>query len=77
MVMSTTSELARYVMGWREVVDVHRWHEFRAGLLSVWEIIILIQDMIEAGVVPSAMMEQAGHLIDLGLCRVPDLMTYH
>ncbi len=66
-----------YVMHYREPVPMRRWHAFRAGLLSTWEIVILMQDMIEAECVPSALLEQAAYLVSIGLCRVPDQMTYH
>ena len=66
-----------YVMAWREPVPLHRWHAFRAGLLSTWEIVILFQDMIEAECVPAALLENAAYLVAIGLCRVPDQMTYH
>lgn len=66
-----------YEMGYKQPVKMKRWHYFRAGLLSVWEINILFQDLIEAEAIPSARLNEAQHLVSLGHCRIPDMMTYH
>ena len=59
-----------YKMGWQETVSVNRWHQFRAGILTVWEINLLFQDMLEAHVVPAAELEHAMYLIQMGHCHV-------
>lgn len=66
-----------YVMGFGAPVTAHRYHQYRAGLLSPWEIVVLYQDMIEANQLPSALVGYANNLLDLRLCRIPDAMTYH
>lgn len=66
-----------YEMGYGAEVKAQRYHNLRAGLLSTWDIVILYQDMIEAGCVPQALLPYAAQLVAQGLCRVPDQMTYH
>lgn len=66
-----------YVMGWRADVMKQRYLDYRAGLLDCNEIAVLYQDMIEAEILPAALVDPAMHFIQMGLVRVPDQMPYN
>jgi len=68
---------AGYVMQYCGSVTAQRYHNLRAGLLDPWEVVLIFQDMIEAQCLPQARLEQAAHLVAVGLCQVPDQMNYH
>jgi hypothetical protein len=66
---------AGYVLQYRGGVSKQRYHDYMAGLLNEWEIVVLYQDMLEADVLPLRMMDGALHLIQMGLCRLHEQQT--
>lgn len=66
-----------YTMGWRATLPTQRYHDYRAGLLDPWEVVVFYQDMIEAGVVPASLWCYVQHFLETGLCRLPELMPYN
>lgn len=58
-----------YTLRYKEPVQAQRYHNYRAGLLSEGEIVVLYQDMIEANCVPTTHYFHAVHLVEMGLCH--------
>ena len=75
--MAGADQVVGYTMQYRATVSMHRYNELRAGLLDPWGILLIYQDMIEAGCIPAALLEYANNYVSLGLCRIPDQMVYH
>jgi len=59
-----------YKMGYQEPVLMARWHHFRAGIMTPWEITLLFQDLLETQCVPAARIDHAMYLIMMGHCYV-------
>ena len=66
-----------YVMGYKLPVLTQRYHDYRAGLLDPWEIVVFYQDVIEAEKIPLAHMAHAIHMVERRLCTLPDQLPRH
>jgi hypothetical protein len=62
--------LKDYKMGFQVPVPMARWHHFRAGIMTPWEIALLFQDMLERQCVPTARIDTAVYFITIGHCHV-------
>ena len=62
-----------YEMGFRQPVETARVEAFLNGELSLNEIVVLMQDIIEAGVLPAlppSVYNMAAHCVEAGFCTV-------
>lgn len=59
-----------YQMGWGAEIDPARIDALAAGQLDADDIVLIFQDLIEAGLFPAKWREQAQHMVDSGLIHV-------
>ena len=66
------SYLTDYKMGYQQPVPNPPLEDFVAGKLDTWSIVVLMQDVIEAGLIPYLPWEfqrVAQHCVTNGLCH--------